>query len=222
MPTTPRPSRPERLPRWAVAAVVAFAGPLAAATLLACGTEATEAPRPPDVETDILTPPTGLRWEPFQGIDLPVTDQGPHRFDGSVASGFDHSPAGAAVAATQATVRASVASDAQWPRIGAHMLAPGAGRDGWALARAQISITAPVTENVPRLLGYLVTRYSPEAADIEIYSRYPDDSVTRNRAAVRWRHDDWRLALPDPAVTAPPAVAVVTGPPPDLVVFDPR
>ncbi|MGW4368085.1 hypothetical protein ACWEKT_20820 [Nocardia takedensis] len=222
MPTTPTPARTDRLPRWTVAVVLAFTGPLAAATLLACGADTRESSRPPAPASDIRVPPTGLRWEPFQGIDLPVTDQGPHRFHGAVAAGYDRSPAGAAVAATQATVRASVATDPQWPQIGAHMIAPGPGRDEWALARAQISITAPVTEDAPRLLGYLVTRYSAEAADIEIYSLHPDHSLTRNHAAVHWQYDDWRLALPDPTVTAPPPVAVVTGPPPDLVAFDPR
>ncbi|MGY1943951.1 hypothetical protein [Nocardia asiatica] len=222
MPTTPTPPHPDRLPRWAATAVLASTGLLAAAALLACGTDATEPTRAPAAASDTLTPPTGLRWQPFQGVDLPVTDQGPHRIDGAVAAGFDHSPAGAAVAATQATVRASIATDTQWPQVGAHMLAPGAGRDGWAVARAQISITAPVAEGAPRLLGYIVTRYSPEAADVEIYSLHPDNSVTRNRAAVLWQYEDWRLDLPAPAVAAPPAVTVTTEPPPDLVVFLPR
>ncbi|WP_239476958.1 MULTISPECIES: hypothetical protein [Nocardia] len=222
MPTDPNHARSERLPRWAVAAVLAFAGPLTAAALFACGTGAPSEPAEVPAAVDTAAPPTGLHWQSFQGVDLPVTDQGPHRIDGAVATGYEHSPAGAAVAATQATVRSSIATDTQWPDIGARMLAPGAGRDSWATARAQLSITDPVAEGAPRLLGYVVTRYSPEAVEVEIYSLHPDNSLTRNHAAVAWQYGDWRLALPDPAHDPAPPVTAVAVPPPDLVVFPPR
>ncbi|MET7772089.1 hypothetical protein [Nocardia sp. NPDC005366] len=222
MPTNPTPAHRDHLPRWAVTAVLAFAGPLTAAALFACGTDTPSEPTRLPATVDTTAPPTGLRWQPFQGVDLPVTDQGPHRVDGAVATGYEHSPAGAAVAATQATVRASIATDAQWPQIGARMLTPGTGRDRWATARAQISITTPIAEGAPRLLGYVLTRYSPEAAEVEIYSLHPDNSLTRNHAAVLWLYEDWRLALPDPASGTPPPVTAVTVPPPDLVAFLPR
>ncbi|WP_308165647.1 hypothetical protein [Nocardia noduli] len=222
MPTNPNHARTERLPCWAVTAVLAFAGPLTAAALFACGSDAPSDPVQVPAAVDTTAPPTGLRWQSFQGVDLPVTDQGPRRVEGAVATGYEHSPAGAAVAATQATVRASIATDTQWPGIGARMLAPGAGRDDWATARAQISITAPIAEGAPRLLGYVVSRYSDEAAEVEIYSLHPDNSVTRNHAAVLWQYSDWRLTLPDPASSASPPVTAVAVPPPDLVVFFPR
>ncbi len=212
--------RPNRIHCLAVTAVLAFTGPIAAAALLACGTETPVGSGDLDgTVTDIHAAPTGLRWRPFQGVDLPVTDQGPHHSDGLVVAGFDRSPAGAAVAAAQASVRVSIATDSQWPQIGARMLAPGAGRDAWAVARAQISITAPITSGAPRPLGYVITHYTPEASDVDLYSRHPDNSVTRHHTTVLWQYDDWRLALPALTPTARPVVTAVENLPPELIAF---
>ncbi|WP_280503285.1 hypothetical protein [Nocardia farcinica] len=202
-------------------AVLAFTGPIAAAALLACGTETpVGSSEHTGTVTDIHTAPTGLRWKPFQGVDLPVTDQGPHGGDGPVVTGFDRSPAGAAVAASQASVRVSIATDSQWPQIGARMLAPGAGRDAWAVARAQISITAPIASGAPRLLGYVITHYSPDTSDVDLYSRHPDASVTRHHTTVMWQHDDWRLVLPALTSASRPVVTAVETLPTELIAFD--
>ncbi|MBF6100565.1 hypothetical protein IU510_21130 [Nocardia cyriacigeorgica] len=201
--------------------VLAFTGPIAAATLLACGTETPAGGgEQTGIVTDIHAAPTGLRWQRFQGVDLPVTDQGPHHSDGPVVTGFDRSPAGAAIAAAHASVRVSIATDGQWPQIGARMLAPGAGRDAWAVARAQISITAPITSGAPRLLGYVITRYTPETSEVDLYSRHPDNSVTRHHTTVLWQYDDWRLVLPALTSTSVPVVAVVEALPPELIAFN--
>ncbi|WP_405180776.1 hypothetical protein OG225_06120 [Nocardia sp. NBC_01377] len=213
---------PDRIHRWGVLAVIAFTGPIAAAALLGCGTDTPNQHHTTTTVGAARTPPTGLRWWPFQGVDLPVTNQGPRTVEWAVASGFDRSPAGAAVAAIQATVRTSIATDAQWPQIGARMLAPGPARDAWAVARAQISITAPILDGAPKILGYVVSRYTLDASEVDIYSLHPDNSLTRNHTTVLWQHDDWRLALPDTvSATAPPVTAVAVTPP-DLVVLTPR
>ncbi|WP_280378210.1 hypothetical protein [Nocardia wallacei] len=155
---------------------------------------------------DIHEPPHNLTTTVFQGITLPVADQGPRHRNEPVATGFDHTPVGAALAAIHATVRMSVATDSQWPHIGQQMLAPGPGRDAWAVARAQLSITEP-TATPPKILGYQITRYTPGDADIAIYTQQPDSSLTRNLTTVVWQDIDWRLLLTDPphtpAVTAP-------------------
>ncbi|WP_410874682.1 hypothetical protein [Nocardia sp. A7] len=200
--------------------VVAVVGVTAA--LGACSADNPDDTDPTATASDTQTTPTGLRWQPFQGIALPVTDQGPHRIDAAVASGFDRSPVGAALAATQASVRISVANDGQWPRIGAAMLAAGPRRDAWAVARARISITAPITDGGPKLLGYHITRYNPDATDVDLYALHPDNSVTRHHTAVLWQHEDWRLVLPDTNPAAAPAVTAVALTPPELVAFEPR
>lgn len=210
---------PSRTRRIAVLTALALTGPIAAG-VVACGSDDTRDPAPDHSVTATTIAPTGVRWQPFQGVDLPVAHEGPRHIDEPVATGFDRAPAGAALAAIQATVRMSIATDNQWPAVGQRMLAPGSGRDAWATARAQISITAPITKDPPKVLGYVITRYTLDATDVDIYSIHPDNSVTRNHTTVVWHGDDWRLQLPDNPTTAP--VTDVALPPPDVVTLTPR
>ncbi|MGO4613034.1 hypothetical protein AB4305_03660 [Nocardia sp. 2YAB30] len=210
---------PFRKHRIGVVAVLAFTGPIAAAGLLACsGVDTSESAQANSTAT--VAVPTGLRWQSFEGVDLPVADQGPRHTEGPVASGFDRSPAGAALAAIHSTVRISIATDNQWPTVGQQMLAPGPGRDSWATARAQISITAAIISGAPKVLGYVIPRYTLDATDVDIYTIHPDNSVTRNSTHVLWQGDDWRLRLPVNPTIAPVAAVVV--PPVDMVALAPR
>ncbi|WP_084501247.1 hypothetical protein [Nocardia xishanensis] len=209
-----------RTHRLGVITALAFTGPIAAAGLLACTSDDTASWTPTPSSAATVTPPTGLAWRPFQGIELPVADQGPRRTEGPVTGGFVRSPAGAALAAIHAAVRMSIAPDSQWAAVGQQMLAPGPGRDAWATARAQISITTPITAGAPKILGYQVTRYTLDATDVEIYSRHPDNSLTRNTTHVVWQREDWRLRLPDNPTANP--VTTVPIAPADMVTFPPR
>ncbi|WP_327116480.1 hypothetical protein OHB12_04710 [Nocardia sp. NBC_01730] len=210
-----------KLPRTQrIAALVVLAcAPAIAASLLGCGTDNTGHNVEPNSTLTAITP-TRLGWQPFQGVDLPVAEQGPRHSDGAVATGFDHSPAGAALAAIHATVRMSIASDTQWTAVGQRMLAPGPSRDTWATARAQISITAPITSGAPKVLGYLIPRYSPDATDVAIYTIHPDNSVTCNSTHVLWQGDDWHLLLPEHLTAGP--VTAIAAPPADVVALTPR
>ncbi|WP_107657532.1 hypothetical protein [Nocardia suismassiliense] len=199
--------------------VTAFAVPMAAAGLLACTSDTPVDPQPPAI-TATSAVPTALRWQPFQGVNLPVAEQGPRHIDGAVATGFDRNPVGAALAAIHATVRMSIASDSQWPSVGARMLAPGPARDLWATTRAQISITAPIADGAPKLLGYRLSHYSGDAADIDVYSIHPDNSLTRNSTRVIWHVDDWRLRPPEDRTRSP--VSAVDLPPADMVALPAR
>ncbi|WP_280335704.1 hypothetical protein [Nocardia wallacei] len=201
-------------PQTAVALVAAWL--VGAAILAGCGGHSRTRPAIVPVETaDVHASPTNLSTTVFQGMALPVADQGPHHRDGPAATGFDHTPVGAALAAIHATVRMSVADDGQWTLVGQQMLAPGPGRDAWALARAQLSITAPAAAPVPKVLGYQVTRYTSEQAVTAIYTLQPDTSLTRNTATVAWQHGDWKLLVPDPP--RGPAVASLPVLPSDLI-----
>ncbi|MGY1960860.1 hypothetical protein [Nocardia gipuzkoensis] len=208
-----------RTHRTTSAAALAVAVLLSAAGLLACGS-ANHSEIGETTSNALAAAPTGVRWQPFQGVDLPVGKEGPRHIEQPAATGFDRSPAGAALAAIHATVRMSIATDSQWPIVGQRMLAPSPGRDAWATARAQISITTPISDRPPKILGYVITRYTLDATDVEVYSIHPDNSLTRNRTSVVWHGDDWRLQLPDNPTTAP--VTAVTVPPPDLVALTPR
>lgn len=206
--------------RLAIVAALVLSGMVATSTLLACSADTTTGAADSTATSAIAIEPSGVRWQEFQRVALPVADQGPQHTDGPVASGFERSPAGAALAAIHATVRMSIAPDSQWPVVGQRMLAPGPGRDAWATARAQISITTPVEGSPPIILGYRVTRYALDATDIEIYSLHPDNSVTRNSARVLWQRDDWRLQLSTTSAISP--VSAVPAPPADMVAFTPR
>ncbi|GGN66129.1 hypothetical protein [Nocardia rhizosphaerihabitans] len=185
---------------------------LAALLTVATGCAGTDTDRTTTSTTSsVPLVPSGVSWRSWQGIELPVAVQGPRLIDGAVASDFDRSPAGAALAAIHATVRMSLAPDGQWPHVGQRMLAPGPGRDKWATARAQVSISGPASDSVPSILGYTLTVYTHTEARVEIYSAYADDSVTRNTATVVWAVDGWRLLLPDP-VTESPVTAVDSAP----------
>ncbi|MGW5922174.1 hypothetical protein ACWFPY_24555 [Nocardia fluminea] len=184
-------------PRGAVA-VVMLAGLLATA---GCGTtDLDESATSTTAPVSLI--PSGLSWRSWQGIELPVAQQGPRLIEGAVAADFDRSPAGAALAAIHATVRMSVAPDGQWALVGQRMLAPGLGRDKWATARAQVSITSPAAETVPTILGYVIATYTDTEARIDIYATYPDRSITRNSATLVWV-DGWRLVLAAPVVESP-------------------
>ncbi|MBF6369911.1 hypothetical protein IU469_29990 [Nocardia puris] len=210
-------SRAQRIPRASRIAVLAFTGPIAAAALLGCASDpepSTAGPSSTTWATD--RPPSGVHWRPYQGVELPITDQGPHRVEGAVASEFDRNPAGAAVAAIHANVRIAVADDRDWATVGQQMLAEGPGRDSWAVLRAQVSITEPAT-GAPRILGYRIARYTLDVAEVDIYSRHPDESVTVHRAQVVWRADGWRLLLPE--IPGYHTVTTAAAAPPDMVVL---
>ena len=175
-------------------------GLLAAALATACssgGTEATDTAAPTtSTAPDPSAPPTGVRWQDYQGIALPVGDQGPARNPGSgPVGGFTHDPQGAALAALQQTVRISVAPDYQWPSVVN-------ARDSFAVNRQLISITAPpAADERPSIAGYRITDYTAERAALTIYTTFPDESIAASDTAVLWSGEDWRLLLPEPGDT---------------------
>ncbi len=193
-----------------------IAATVAAATILSgCGGGDSAPPAP--AGPDLSAPPSGLRWEPYQGVALPRAEQGPAKIDSGAATGFTRTPQGAALAALTHTIRMSLAPDDQWPQVLRAEVAPGAGRDEWTINRAQLSITAPPTpELAPRLLGYQISDYSEQRAAVTIFTEYSDASRAANKTKVVWLFEDWRLELPDPTATTNP-VEVIHDLPPDHV-----
>jgi hypothetical protein len=154
---------------------------------------------------DLSAAPTDVRWQPFQGVPLPHTGQGPRSTADGAATGFEHSPRGAAIAALTHSVRLAVAADTQWPKVAAGEVVPGAAKDEWAINRVQLSITGPAApEFAPRLLGYRITGYTDRHSTVDVYTEYSDRSKAVHHTAVEWFGEDWRLRLPDPDSTARP------------------
>lgn len=186
-------------------AAAAAAATTAVALLAGCGSSddniAGETVR---TTPDPATPPTGVRWEPFESIALPFAAEGPtDRPASGAVAGFTHTPPGAALAAIQQTVRISVAPDTQWPQVVRAGVAPGPQRDAFSVHRAQISITTPPeVDQAPRITGYTVTDYTDTTANVEVYTVLPDQSSQINDVSVVWSSGDWKLRLPaedDPA-----------------------
>ncbi|WP_327150642.1 hypothetical protein [Nocardia sp. NBC_01329] len=180
-----------------------WAARLLSAALLtgAAGCGGGEAAAPPDLSA----PPTNVRWLPFQGVSLPHTDQGPTAETDGAATGFEHTPTGAGVAAVVHAVRLSIADDGQWSNIAAREVVPGPAKDEWAVNRVQLSISGPADPvYAPRMLGYRITEYSDQRAVVDVYTEYSDSSKAVNHTIVEWFAQDWRLRLPDPQSTTRP------------------
>lgn len=161
-------------------------------------------------EPDLTSPPKGVEWRDVGGLWVPYSSQsGPKATTGAGgAHTYEHSPQGAALAAIGTSMRLSVAVDNAWPDIVSRSVAPGPGRDQWMIARAQVSITG-LDDNVkPAIEGYEIVDYSDQEAMIDVYSSYPDQSMTKTTMMVVWVDSDWKYVLPDDATIDNPVTEV--------------
>lgn len=169
-------------------------------------------------------PATGLTWTSFNGMSIPQAEEGPRVKDAVAPHGYEQSPPGAALAAINATIRISVATDSQWPSVVRTEVAPGPTRDAFIANRIQLSTTTSVPAGqAPKVVGWKVTGYELPQATVDIYTEMPDKSMAVNHTTVAWTAaSDWGLVLPDTseggtvaveAISAIPAGAVhVKGP----------
>ncbi|WP_433593931.1 hypothetical protein [Nocardia sp. CA-145437] len=186
------------------AALAALLVSATAVTVSACGLGDEPAAKSTTTAADPSRPPADVRWENYQGVQLPIGGHdGPSKL-GTTAAGYTRTPQGAALAAINHSTRLSLAPDGIWPQVAAISLIPGVAKDSWVLARAQISITAPANQTVaPHIAAYKLTAYTPDRADLTVYATYSDASVTASTETVVWVSDDWRLQLPDPSAKTP-------------------
>lgn len=176
-----------------------------------CGSSTPPVDAQQDEEQVVLdASPTALSWTTFQGVATPVAEEGPRDRTEPAPSGYERSPVGAALAAINATIRMSIATDSQWSAVSTRLIAPGEGRDWFIANRIQVSTTAAVpADEAPVILGYQVTNYESSSATVDIYSRYSDDSLTVNHTSVVWTAaEDWALVLPVPSSQKAPVTAV--------------
>ncbi|MBL1080078.1 hypothetical protein JK358_37345 [Nocardia sp. 2] len=188
---------------------------------VACGGHNEPATATVDAAPDPQRAPAELRWEPYQGVELPVSSvDGPAKI-AAAATGYSHTPQGAALAAIQHSTRLSLAPDGSWAAVAAASVVSGPGKDAWVLARARISITGPATAAlVPTLLGYRITSYQPERVAVTVYARYPDDSLAAFHQTVAWVGGDWRLDLSAPSESNTAPVEAISVIPADLVTLE--
>ncbi|MBO0878806.1 MAG: hypothetical protein J2P17_00115 [Mycobacterium sp.] len=186
--------------------VFRIAGAVAAATVLAasvagCGRDhGAAAVSPPPV--DLRAEPGGITWADYHGIKLPTSTDGP-RENGDAATGFTHTPAGAALAAIVHTVHISIAPPQSWPAVARAELAP-AGKDDLVTSHTLLAVnSAADPATAPRIRGYTITSWTSARAQIGIYTSFPDQSIAVNTATVVWENRDWLLAVPNPSSTDP-------------------
>lgn len=143
-------------------------------------------------------------------VKVPSADQGPEQVGTyGEASGFDFSPVGAGLAALNAPLRVAFAPEDHWDAAVAAGIAPGQGRDELLTNRAALSSTGGVDADlVPTLAGWVVTDYLDEdgspassneqgrSASVEVYARYPDESISKTTYQVVRSGGDWKVQLP--------------------------
>lgn len=158
------------------------------------------------------TAPTGVSWVGFDGMSIPQATQGPHTPDEVAPHGFDRTPPGAALAAINATIRMSVATDEQWPTVTRTLIAPGTARDDFIRNRIQLSTTAPVPAGqAPTVQGWTVTAFTLDRADVDVVTAMPDRSLALNHTTVVWTAaGDWGLLLPENTTTTHRPVEAIT------------
>lgn len=191
--TTSRRHRPVTRLRAGLMAVTAGL----AVTLTACGggdDQSADQTEP----VDIHAAPTDVHWSTVGGIKVPTADQGPSdKGEHGSVSGFDHTPVGAGLAAMNQPTRAAVAPEGDWSEAAAAGIAPGPGRDIYLNNRAGVKATGKTADEfTPTMQGWRITDYAADAADVEVYSSYSDDSKSVTTYRMVWSADDWKVELP--------------------------
>ncbi|MGW4354635.1 hypothetical protein ACWELJ_21400 [Nocardia sp. NPDC004582] len=168
-----------------------------------CGSDHSPAKPAKPAPPDLTSAPASVHWVTYQGVSLPVSSKdGPAKI-GDAATGFSHTPQGAAMAAINLSTRVTLAPDENWATQAAQSLVSGPAKDAWVLARARVSITRTDPAAVPHISGYKITSWTPEHGVVTVFATYPDNSIAGSDTTVSWIGGDWRLELPDPASQTP-------------------
>lgn len=143
----------------------------------------------------LLTEPT-LTWQLFEGVPLPFSaTAGPKTVDGPVYAGYERSPVGALVAATQLGTRYLLTPGDGWREVVDRQVLPGLGRDTFVRNRAAVDgQDPPGTYGQPA--GFRVVTFSPDVAVIQQATRFAMTGTLQvTTSTVKWVNGDWRLEL---------------------------
>ncbi|MEV4649046.1 hypothetical protein [Saccharopolyspora sp. NPDC049357] len=152
------------------------------------------ADRPPQGNQALPTAAPPVQWELVQRIAVPVSaEAGPYVHNGAVASGFQRSPVGALVAATQISTRYLVSPGDGWRQVTEQQVLPGPGRDLYMRARAAAG--DDLGDAITQLAGFRFVTYSPDVAVIQLASKAPNGGLVGTTVTVRWAGGDWKLEL---------------------------
>lgn len=214
LPLTPDPGmRLRRTPHYRLAAAVAAATLFSVAT--GCGSPG-EAHTPDTLSVDTTSAPEQVRWDNYRGVAVPTSASGgPADTSARVPNGYAHTPQGAVIAAIQGQTRLALAPDELWAQTAQVVLAPGPGRDAYAVARVMASITSEADPaQTAQFAGFRFADYSPERATVWLATRMPDRSLSASPTRLVWQGGDWKVQLPDPAPADAAADPAPTDPTP--------
>lgn len=127
-----------------------------------------------------------VSWEPFLASALPTSpDLGPATVEEPFRRCFQHSPAGAVVAAS------TIVLTSYAPGVGGQVLerqmVAGPGRDDWAAALAAEPAPAPAT-----LAAYRVNGCSPTACNVALIA-FGQGLYAESVLPMVWVDDDWKI-----------------------------
>ncbi len=185
---------------------------LLVAALVGCEKGGGPAPQSSTPATPNLDTVPTVSWRTYQSVMLPFShDDGPAIAYDTAPHGYAHTPQGALIAGLQAEARLSLAPDQTWPTVVNTLIAPGAGRDRFAAARAAVSITAaPDVAQVPAYVGYRWHSYTGSEAKVRVAVRQ-NGQLFSKQLTMWWvrgfenKPDDWMLLLPVDGLGDPPA-----------------
>ncbi|SFA45391.1 hypothetical protein SAMN05444374_103264 [Rhodococcoides kroppenstedtii] len=178
---------------------------LAAAVLTAAGCGSGSQNHDPETDgarpVDLSAAPAEVTWRPYQGVQVPYSAaDGPTADAYSAAPrGYTDTPQGAVLAAMQGQTRLALAPDGVWTTAAAALLAPGPGRDAYAVARAAASIrTAADPATTAAFTGFRVNAYGDGRAVVDLATTMPGGQVTAVAVTLTRRSGDWQIDLPSP------------------------
>jgi len=126
---------------------------------------------------------TDVQWKPFLAAAIPVSATlGPTKVDGPLRTCFQHSPAGALLAAVN--IELATATPGQGSRVVNAQFTPGPGRD------KALSDVAKSTGSVANIAAFRLVGCTAEACNVEVIffggGRYVDGLLP-----VVWKNGDW-------------------------------
>jgi hypothetical protein len=172
-----------------------------AATVAGCSEDTATGGDTAPTAADVGAPPAEVTWRPYQGIEVPYSDvDGPTADTSSAApTGYSATPQGAVLAAIQGQARLALAPDTAWATVTRELVAPGDGRDAYAIARSAASITdAADPATTAAFTGFRVSSYDESRAVIDVATTMPGGQLTAVPVTVLRSTGDWKIALPAP------------------------
>jgi hypothetical protein len=154
--------------------------------------------RTEDSDTAVPTAaPTDVEWRPVGLIKVPVSSTaGPVRTDGPLHWCFAHTPQGAALAAQ---VIVAQMSTKDWRTAAEQQLVESRARTFYVALHSDDA--APTGDPVPSFAGFVVARYSPEAAVVRLLLNTGGSAATNvltssfatTAVTLRWAGGDWKV-----------------------------